>query len=90
MLPRSILKCLPTSRAWLRTLYSILSQALEIGRHFKSTVVVTNHLPTNGKDTRRILNKAHTITYVPRSAGGRIRYLLENYMGLGKKQMQYF
>ncbi len=69
--------------------YSILNQALEIGRRFKITIVVTNHLPTNGKDTRRILNEAHTITYFPRRAGGRIRYLLENYVGLGKKQTQY-
>ncbi len=69
--------------------YSILNQCLEIGRHWKITIVVTNHLPTNGKDTRRILNEAHTITYFPRSAGGRIRCLLENYVGLGKKHMQY-
>ena len=29
--------------------YSILNQVLEIGRHYKITCVVTNHLPTNGK-----------------------------------------
>ena len=69
--------------------YAILNQCLEIGRHFKTTIVVTNHLPTNGKDTRRILNEAHTITYFPRSAGGRIRYLLENYVGLDKAQMLF-
>jgi hypothetical protein len=52
--------------------YNILNQVLEIGRHYKITCVVTNHLPTNGKDTRRILNEAHTITYFPHSAGGRL------------------
>jgi hypothetical protein len=31
--------------------YNILNQVLEIGRHFKITCIVTNHLPTNGKDT---------------------------------------
>ena len=43
--------------------YDILNQVLEIGRHYKIHCVVTNHLPTNGKDTRRILNEAHTVTY---------------------------
>ena len=51
--------------------------------------MVTNHLPTNGKDTRRILNEAHTITYFPHSAGGEIKYMLEEYVGLDKKQIAY-
>ena len=69
--------------------YNILNQVLEIGRHYKITCVVTNHLPTNGKDTRRILNEAHTITYFPHSAGGKIKYMLEEYVGLDKKQIAY-
>ncbi|MFM7990125.1 MAG: hypothetical protein ACKPKO_63500, partial [Candidatus Fonsibacter sp.] len=32
--------------------YNTLNQILEIGRHFKIHCIVTNHLPTNGKDTR--------------------------------------
>ncbi len=51
--------------------------------------MVTNHLPTNGKDTRRILNEAHTVTYFPNSAGGKIKHLLEEYVGLDKKQTTY-
>jgi hypothetical protein len=50
---------------------------------------VTNHLPTNGKETRRILNEAHTVTYFPHSAGGKIKYLLEEYVGLDRKQVAY-
>ena len=69
--------------------YNILNQILEIGRHFKITCIVTNHLPTNGKDTRRILNECHTVTYFPHSAGGKIKYLLEEYVGLDKKQIAY-
>jgi hypothetical protein len=68
--------------------YVILNQVLEIGRHYKIHCVVTNHLPTNGKDTRRILNEAHTVTYFPHSAGG-IKYMLEEYVGLDKKQIAY-
>ena len=61
--------------------YDILNQVLEIGRHYKIHCVVANHLPANGKDTRRILNEAHTVTYFPHSAGGKIKYLLEEYVG---------
>ncbi len=69
--------------------YTILNQVLEIGRHYKIHCVVTNHLPTNGKDTRRILNEAHTVTYFPHSAGGKIKHMLEEYVGLDKKQIAY-
>ena len=51
--------------------YDILNQVLEIGRHYKIHCVVTNHLPTNGKDTRRILNEAHTVTYFPHNSSGK-------------------
>ena len=70
--------------------YKMLNKVLEIGRHFKITCLVTNHLPTNGKDTRRILNEAHSVVYFPHSASGRIKYLLIDYLGLDKKMVQYF
>ncbi len=41
--------------------YDVLDQ-VEMGRHYKVHCVVTSHLPTNGKDARRILNEAHTVT----------------------------
>ena len=69
--------------------YNILNQILEIGRHFNIHCIVTNHLPTKGKDTRRILNEAHTVTYFLHSAGDNIKYLLEEYVGLGRKQIAY-
>jgi hypothetical protein len=65
--------------------YKILNQVLEIGRHFNITAIVTNHLPTNGKDTRRILNEAHSFTYFPHAATGRIKYFLVEYFGAGQK-----
>ena len=70
--------------------YNILNKVLEIGRHFKITALVTNHLPTNGKDTRRILNEAHQVIYFPHSASGRIKYLLIDYLGLDKKWFSIF
>ena len=50
---------------------------------------MTNRLPTNGKDTRRILNEVHQIVF-PHSASGRIEYLLIDYIGLDKTMVQYF
>ncbi|MFM7989350.1 MAG: hypothetical protein ACKPKO_59555, partial [Candidatus Fonsibacter sp.] len=70
-------------------LYYILNQILEIVRHFKNHCSVTNHLPTNGNDTRRILNEAHTVTYFPHSAGGNIKYMFEEYVGLDRKHIAY-
>jgi hypothetical protein len=70
--------------------YKILNKVLEIGRHYKITALVTNHLPTNGKYTRRILNESHQVVYFPHSASGRIKYLLIDYLGLDKKQVAYF
>jgi hypothetical protein len=69
--------------------YKLLNQVLEIGRHFNITCIVTNHLPTNGKDTRRILNEAHSFTYFPHAATGRIKYFLTEYLGLDKKTIAY-
>ena len=46
-------------------------------------------MPTNGKDTRRILNEAHTVTYFPHSSSGKIKYLLEEYVGLDRKQISH-
>ncbi|MFM7987297.1 MAG: hypothetical protein ACKPKO_49085, partial [Candidatus Fonsibacter sp.] len=62
--------------------YSIRNQVLEIGRHFNIHCIVTNHLPTSGKDTRRILNEAHTVTYFPHSAGGKIKLSVWRIRGL--------
>ena len=70
--------------------YNILNNILEIGRHFNITCIITNHLPTNGRDTRRILNEAHAYVYFPHSAGGKIKYLLQEYLDVDKKMIKYF
>ncbi|MFM7980362.1 MAG: hypothetical protein ACKPKO_13700, partial [Candidatus Fonsibacter sp.] len=64
-------------------LYNILNHILYIGSH------LTSHLPTNGKDTRRILNEAHTATYFPHSASGKTKYVLQEYVRLDRKQIAY-
>ena len=70
--------------------YSLLNQILEIGRHFKITCLVTNHLPSNRSDTRRILNERHAFIYFPRSSSSKIKYVLTEYIGLDKKHIAKF
>jgi len=67
----------------------ILNMLLETGRHTNTSVIYTSHLATNGLDTKRILNEAHSVTIFPHSLGGRsLKYLLENYFGLDKYQIK--
>ena len=63
-----------------------MNQGLEIGRHYR---IITNHLPSNGKDTRRVLNESSSFTYFPHSANAKSRYFLENYVGTEKKMINY-
>ena len=69
--------------------YKIMNMGLEIGRHYKINMVITNHLPTNGRDTRRILNEASSFTYFPHSATAKFKYFLTEYVGVDKKMITY-
>lgn len=65
--------------------YRTLNEILECGRHSATSCLVTNHLPTNKGDTRRVLNEAHVVVYFPHSGSVRgINYLLQDYVGLSK------
>lgn len=67
----------------------LLNMILETGRHTNTYCIYTSHLPTAGNDTKRILNECHSITFFPKSLGGRsLKYLLENYLGLDKYQIK--
>lgn len=67
---------------------TLINQILEIGRHYKTTLIMTNHLATNGRDTRRILNEANTVTFFPHSGSSRgIKYLMTEYCGIDKKDL---
>jgi len=67
-----------------------LNPILEIGRHFCISAIMTNHLPSNRSDTRRILNECHIFVYFPRSSSSKIKYVLSEYLGLDKKQISEF
>lgn len=64
---------------------NILSEILETGRHFNTSCILTFHLATGGRDTRRILNEAHSIIFFPHSGSGvGAKRLLQDYLGLDK------
>lgn len=68
----------------------ILGMVLETGRHTNTYCIYTSHLACAGNDTKRILNEAHSITFFPATAGGRtLKYLMDNYFGLDKKEISH-
>lgn len=68
--------------------YNILNQILETGRHFNISCIITNHLPSGGNYTRKILNECHTITYFPHSGNnGKLKKFLIDQIGLDKNDV---
>jgi energy-coupling factor transporter ATP-binding protein EcfA2 len=67
------------------SVYQLLNALLETGRHTKSSICISNHLPTAGRDTRRVLNEAHSVIWFPHSGSGvGTKRLLCDYLGLDK------
>lgn len=62
----------------------IRDEILETGRHYKTSMICTYHLPTNHNDTRRIINEAHAVIFFPHVSNFKIKNLLENYLGMHK------
>jgi hypothetical protein len=72
------------------SVYAVLNNILEIGRHRKLWCLITNHMPTLGKDGRKILNECHFVVYFPKSGsnGVNMKRLLTDYLGLDKGFME--
>ena len=69
---------------------AILGMILETGRHTNTYCIYTSHLACAGNDTKRILNESHSITFFPKTMGGRMmKYLCEGYLGLDKKEIAH-
>ena len=67
----------------------ILNAILETGRHFNVSCIYTSHVACDGRDTKKILNEAHSITIFPTGLGGRsLKYLLQDYLGFDKEQIK--
>jgi hypothetical protein len=61
---------------------------LETGRHHNIYCVITSHLVTNYRETKRVLNECHSITFFPRCGSSQpIKYCCKNYVGMGDKEV---
>lgn len=68
---------------------NLKNDLLETGRHEDIYVAITSHLISNYRETRTVLNEAHSITLFP--AGGStysIKYVLKNYGGMNPAEIQ--
>jgi len=65
---------------------------LECGRHFDIRMLITSHLLSNYKSTRRVLNEATAVVVFPKSGSGtyHIKNFLKTYCGFDKKQVARF
>jgi len=67
----------------------IMNSILQIGRHFKCTCLVTSHNATAGKETKVILNEAHSIVLFPKCSGNKtLFYIGDQYLGLDKDEIK--
>lgn len=72
----------------LKVVGKLRDSILRRGRHEDISCIVTSHLATNYKETKVILNECNAITFFPKSgATSAIRYVLKNYVGMGKKDI---
>ena len=78
-----------TNKKTLQKVNQIRDDILQCGRHHNVSCLITSHTACNGIATRLCLNESHFITFFPSGLGGRaLKYLLENYLGLDKQQIQ--
>lgn len=69
------------------TVYNIMNQILETGRHFNVSCIMTSHL-SNGSNMKRILNESHFFVYFPWGSTKSTNYVLENYIGIDKNDIK--
>lgn len=74
-----------------KSLFNFQGQILEIGRHRNVKCIITGHL-INGNDkkqTRTIMNEAHSVTLFPKSGSQyHMKYYLKQYFGLSTAQIR--
>ena len=72
-----------------KKVWSVMSNILTMGRHYNISAIITFHVATAGNETKLILNESQSITIFPSASGGRtLKYLLDSYLGLDKKQIE--
>lgn len=70
-------------------IYNFINEVLYNGRHHNISIIITNHLCTDYKKTRPILNECKSVTFFCKSGANRqINYLLKSYLGLDKNDIE--
>jgi len=70
-------------------LKELITKILNTGRHTATSFIMLSHIACNGVETKGILNEASSITFFNATLGGRTKsYLLNQYLGLNKKQIE--
>jgi hypothetical protein len=78
-----------TDKAMILKLRDLLGKMLNTGRHCRNSVIYLSHIACNGLQTKGILNECHSLTFFNATLGGRTKqYLLNQYLGLNKKQIE--
>jgi GTPase SAR1 family protein len=67
---------------------TLRDKLLKLGRSQKTTVLSTNHSPTDGLDTKALLNEAQSIVFFMANYNRSLKYLLENYLGMTKEDIK--
>ncbi len=69
--------------------YKILGSILKMGRHTHTSVILTNHAPTDREKTKDIFNESHFIVYFPYGGSQKcLKYMLQSHADMDKKQLE--
>ena len=72
-----------------RAVQELQDSLLTLGRHSATSVIICNHLPARGKETRLMLSEATRYCVFPAAMGYHtLHYLLTTHVGLSPKEVQ--
>jgi len=73
----------------LNRVMALINAVLTTGRHMNISLLFLSHTATNGAMSKIILTEAHGLIIFPQNMSGKAsRYLLDNYYGLNKHQIE--
>ena len=78
-----------TNKKEKQKIFALLNKLLRIGRHYNTSVAYLGHELYSSPELKTIMNEAFEIVFFPRFLNyKKLRYLLEEYFGLSKTQIQ--
>lgn len=81
--------CEALTGAAKRVVQELQDALLTLGRHSVTSVIICNHLPARGKETRLMLSEATRYCVFPAAMGYHtLHYLLTTHVGLSPKEVQ--